>query len=117
MLDGISARVDGGLYCGFLDGVDGDLEMVAVRLFDSGGQFRNREVHIGGDFDDIDVLEDILPDGCAGTVGAINEQKLLIEDRVCEGGIQVLKIVAARDQLASCSQDPGAGNAACIDRV
>src|SRR5262249_47954646 len=53
----------------------------------------------------------------ARSVGAVDEQKLLIEDRVRERGIEVLKIVPARDQLAPGRQNPRTRDAACVDRV
>src|SRR5262249_55219337 len=99
------------------DGVNGNLKMVAMCLFYSRRKLRHRKVLIGRDLDDIHVLENILPDGGACQVGAVDEQKFLIEDRVRERRIEALKIVTARDQLAPGREESGTRNTACIDGV
>ena len=71
MLDGIGARLDRSLYGGLIDGVHGDLQMVAVRFFDRRRQFRDGKVLLSRDLDDIHIVEDILPDRLPRLVGTV----------------------------------------------
>src|SRR5262249_19727597 len=75
------------------------------------------EVLIGRDFDDIYVLKPILPDRLPRPVCPVYKQKLLLKDCLGKRGIEVLKIVTSRDQLAAGSEDPWTADTACIDRV
>jgi hypothetical protein len=52
--------------------------MVAVRFFGRRRKFRDGRVLVRRNLDDIDVLEDILPDRLASRLGPINQQELLI---------------------------------------
>ena len=46
VLDGICAGINRGLDAGLVDGMDGDLEVLAVRFFNNRPKFRNREIFI-----------------------------------------------------------------------
>jgi hypothetical protein len=58
----ICTGINRGLDAGLVDRVDGNLEVLAVRLFNNLRKFRNREIFIGRNLDHVDVLELILPD-------------------------------------------------------
>ena len=72
MLDGICAGIDRGLYAGLVDGMDGDLEVLAVRFFNNRPKFRNREIFISRNLDHVDVLELVLPDCLTRAVCSVN---------------------------------------------
>src|SRR5262249_59270470 len=72
VLDGISAGIDCSLDTGLIDGVDRNLEMVAMRLFDGRGKLRNCEVLIGRNLDDVYVMKHILPDRFPSSVYSVD---------------------------------------------
>src|SRR5262249_40571315 len=118
VLDRICAGVNRSLYGGFVDGVNGDFQMVAVRFLDCRRQFTAAKVLLVCNFDDIDVMEHILPDRLPCAIRTLNEQELLLKDGISERGIEVLNIsFTSRHQLAAGSEDPGTGEAACVDGV
>src|SRR5437762_389356 len=92
MLDRICPGIDGGLYADLVRGVDRDL-------------------------DHIDVLKRVPPHRLPRLICPVDQQKFLLEDSVSKSGIQILDVRASGDEFASGSQNPGAGNAAGIDRV
>ena len=54
------------------DGVDSNFQVRAVGFFNNRGKFRNREIFIRRNFDHVDVLKLVLPDGLSRTVGSVN---------------------------------------------
>ena len=82
MLDGICTGVNRGLYTGLIERVDGNLEVLAVRLFDYRPKFRDREILIRRNLDEIDVLELVLPDCLPCTVCSVDQQEFLLQDSV-----------------------------------
>ena len=117
VFDGIGAGIDRCLYGGLVDGVDGNFQVVAVRFFDHRRKLRDGKVLVCRNLDDIHVLEDILPDCLASRVGPINQQELLLQDRLGKGRIEVLNVFAARNELACGGQDSRTRDTACIDGV
>src|SRR5215469_8697660 len=117
MLDGISTGIDRGLDTGFVDGVDRNLEMVAMCLFDGRGKLRNCEVLIGRDLDDVYVMKHILPDCLSRPVDAVNQQEFLLKYCVGQCRIQALKVVTASNQFSSRSQHPRTRDAPRVDSV
>ena len=57
-------------------------------FLDSRRQFRDGKVLLGCNFDDIDVMEHILPDRLPCAICPVNEQKLLLQDGLSESGIE-----------------------------
>ena len=62
-------------------------------LFDYRCKFRNCEILIGRDLDHVHVLKLVLPDCLPRTVRSVNEQELLLENRLGKSGIEVLNVV------------------------
>jgi hypothetical protein len=73
VLDGIGPGIDRCLYAGRVDGVNGDLEVLTVCLFDNGRELGNCEIRIGRHLDHIDVLEHILPDRLPRPIRAVDQ--------------------------------------------
>ena len=88
-----------------------------MRLFDHRRKFRNCEIFIGRDLDQVYVLERIPPNCLPCPVCSLNEQEFLLQDGIGKSGIEILNIFTACDQLASGGQNSRAGDAAGIDRV
>jgi hypothetical protein len=70
----------------------GNLQVLAMGLFDNGREFGQRDVLPGGDLDDVHILKNILSNCLACTVRSIKQQKFLLQDSVGKGGIGILKI-------------------------
>src|SRR5438046_10070881 len=117
MLDGICPGSDGGLYANVVYGVDGNLEVLAVRFFDDCCKFGNGKILIRRDLDHINVLERVSPHRLPRLVCPVDQQEFLLEDGVTKIGIQILDVRTSGDEFASRSQDPGAGDTAAIDPV
>src|SRR5207237_6041422 len=93
MLDGICPGIDRGLYASLVDGMDSDLEVLAVRFFNNRPKFRNREIFISRNLDHVDVLELVLPDCLTRAVRSVNYYDLLLTDRGGQTGLRVLNVV------------------------
>ena len=92
VLYGISAGIDRGLDAVLVDRVDSNLEVRAMRFFNNGDKFRNREIFIRCNFDHVDVLKLVLPYRLPGPVCSVDQQKFLLKDGLGQGGIEALHI-------------------------
>ncbi len=117
VLNGICPGIDSGLYADFVRGMDGNLEMLSMRLFNNGRKFRNREIFIGRNFDHVDVLKLVLSDCLPCLIYSVDQQEFLLENGVGKRRIQILNIVTSRDEFASRSENPRARNTAGINRI
>ena len=117
MLDRVCTRIDRRLYAVGVDCVGGKLEVGTMRLLYRRSKFRNCEVLIGCNLDNVDVVNHILSDCLPRLVGSVDEQKFLIQNRVGNGRIETPNVPTARNEFASGSKDSRAGDAACVDGV
>jgi hypothetical protein len=60
----------------------GNLEVLAVRLFNDRRELRQRNVLSGRDFDDVNIPKHILSNGLSCLVWSIHQQEFLLEDGV-----------------------------------
>ena len=72
VLDGICTGIDRSLYADLIDRVDGNLEVLAVCLFNDRCKLRNGEIFIGRNLDQVDVLKGIPPNCLSGMVCSVN---------------------------------------------
>jgi len=91
--------------------------MVPVRLFDYSSKLWDCKVLVRRDLDHVNILEDVLPDVSSCAIRAIDEQEFLLENGIGERGVEVLEIIASRDQFAAGGKNARTGNLTCIDRV
>ena len=113
----VRAGINRGLNADAIYGVDGNLEVLTMCLLDNRYQFRDRDVPVDTDLDEIYVIEDVLQHCLPRPVRAVYQQEFLLYDRMRKSGVEVLNVVTQRDELASRRQDPWPGHAAGIDGV
>src|SRR5215469_12603713 len=117
MLDRIAARIDRSLNAGLVNSMYGNFQARTMCLLDNRRQFSDREIRVRCDLDHIHTLKLIVPNCLPCGVCPVNQQELLLNDGIREGGIETLNVRSARDEFAPGSHDPRARDASRVDGV
>ena len=101
VFDGIRARIDRRLNAGRIGGMDRNLEMLTMGFLRDCRELGDGNVVTHGHLDDVDVLKHVPSNRLSRPVGAVHQQKFLLEDRVAQRRIEILDVRPSRDQLPS----------------
>src|SRR5205814_854883 len=117
MLDRVGSGINRHLNADWSESVDGNFQMLSVRLIHNSRHFRLRNPILGGHLDEIDVVENILAYCAARCLRSLDQQKFLLHDRRSKSGVEILDIGTGRYQFSPRGENSRSANAAGIDRV